>query len=70
LINDNFRQSKQNYSNNEFVGISSAHKLKTASGLGGSMSPIRKSFADPKMNVFKAADPSAKTILELSKIKD
>lgn len=35
---------------------------------GGSMSPIRKSFADPKMNVFK--NEKETKIRELSKIKD
>ena len=40
-------------------------------GMGGSMSPIRKSFADPRFGVNKnVQDPRTKTIKELSKIKD
>ena len=55
------------------MGIGAAQRIKTAAGLGGSMSPIRKSFADPRINVYKAVDkvdPMVKTIKELSKIKD
>ena len=39
-------------------------------GMGGSMSPIRKSFKDPRFGANKNDDPRTKTIKELSKIKD
>ena len=41
-----------------------------SAGMGGSMSPIRKSFADPRFGANKNDDPRTKTIKELSKIKD